>query len=183
MKKLRPRELRKRTPTPEEVASIPRQPLILVLDNVLDTFNLGAMFRLADAVATKKVYLCEETPTPPNHRIHRSAVGTEAWVPWEYCASTVELIQEWQESYAALNVIAVEQHPRSVPYDHFIASLPAAIVVGHETRGISKEVLALANVIVELPMLGVTRSLNVVASAAVVVYKLLEGIDRPASVA
>lgn len=178
MKKLRPRELRKRTPTPEEVEEIPRQPLIFVLDNVLDTFNVGALFRLADAVAVKRVYLCEQTPTPPNHRIHRSAVGTEAWVPWEYRPSTIALIAELREFDPKLKIIAVEQYPGSIPYGRFKTSLPAAIIVGHETRGISPDVLALADVIVELPMLGVTRSLNVVASAAVVVYKLLEGVNR-----
>ncbi|OGF54728.1 MAG: hypothetical protein A2Z21_00965 [Candidatus Fraserbacteria bacterium RBG_16_55_9] len=177
VKKLRPRELRKRTPTPEEVEEIPRQPLLFVLDNVLDTFNVGALFRLADAVAVKRVYLCDQTPTPPNHRIHRSAVGTEAWVPWEYRSNTASLITELRELDPKLKIIAVEQYPGSVSYDQLKISLPAAIIVGHETRGISPEVLALADVIVELPMLGVTRSLNVVASAAVVVYKLLEGTD------
>ncbi len=174
MKKLRPRELRKRTPTPEEVAEIPRQPLIFVLDNVLDTFNVGAMFRLADGVAARKVYLCDQTTTPPNSRIHKSAVGTEAWVPWEYRASTAEVIAELRESEPEWKIIAIEQYPGSVPYDRFRSSLPAVLIVGHETRGISPEVLQMADMVVELPMLGVTRSLNVVASAAVVAYKLLE---------
>jgi tRNA G18 (ribose-2'-O)-methylase SpoU len=174
MRKLRPRELRKRTPTPEEVSEVPRQPLIFVLDNVLDTFNVGAMFRLADAVAAQKVYLCEETTTPPNHRIHKSAVGTEAWVPWEYRADTADLIEELRDRNSKLNIIAIEQYPGSISYAGLPTLLPAALIVGHETRGISPEVLRLADVIVELPMLGVTRSLNVVASAAVVAYKLLE---------
>lgn len=171
MKKLFPRELRKETPTPEEIASIPRQPIVFVLDNVKDTFNVGALFRVADAVAAEKVYLCGQTPTPPNSRIHKAAVGTEQWVPWEHRAHITELIAELKAQ--GKTIIAVEQHPRSMSYAELGARLPAALIVGHETRGISEEVLELADVIVELPMFGVTRSLTVAAAAAVVAYKLL----------
>lgn len=172
IKKLPPRALRKEVPTLEEIASIPRQPIVLVLDNVKDTFNVGALFRLADAVAAERVYLCGQTPTPPNHRIHKAAVGTEQWVPWEHRAHITELIRELKVHQKT--IIAVEQHPKSISYAELIARLPAALIVGHETRGISEEVLALADVIVELPMFGVTRSLTVAAAAAVVAYKLLE---------
>jgi tRNA G18 (ribose-2'-O)-methylase SpoU len=172
MKKLPPRTLRKEIPTPEEIASVPRQPIVFVLDNVKDTFNVGALFRVADAVAAEKVYLCGQTPTPPNPRIHKAAVGTEQWVPWEHRADIVKLIAELKTQEKT--IIAVEQHPRSVSYAELRAQLPAALIVGHETRGISEKVLELADVIVELPMYGVTRSLTVAAAAAVVAYKLLE---------
>jgi tRNA G18 (ribose-2'-O)-methylase SpoU len=174
MKKLRPRELRQRLPSPEEVAEIPRRPLSFVLDNVLDTFNVGAMFRLADAVAAERIYLCDRTPTPPNPRIHRSAVGTEAWVLWEYHPSAAQLIPVLRALHPDMTIIAVEQHPRSVSYARLEVTLPAAIIVGHETRGITPDAIELSDLIVELPMWGVTRSLNLVASAAVIAYKLLE---------
>lgn len=172
MRKLPPRLLRKGTPTPKEIASVTRQPIIFVLDNVKDTFNVGALFRLADAVAAEKVYLCEQTPAPPHHRIHKAAVGTEQWVPWEYRPDTPELIRSLRAQNKT--IIAVEQHPRSISYAELRALLPAVLIIGHETRGVSSEVLELADIIVELPMLGVTRSLTVAAAAAVVAYKLLE---------
>jgi tRNA G18 (ribose-2'-O)-methylase SpoU len=175
MKKLPPRELRQRGPTPAEITAIVRQPLIFVLDHVIDTFNIGALFRLADAAAAEKIYLCGQTPTPPNPRIHKAAVGTEQWVPWEHRSETVELLKELKTHGSKLKIIAVEQDPRSVSYAELRTTLPVAIILGHETHGISSEALALADVIVELPMFGVTRSLNITASAAVVVYKLLEG--------
>lgn len=175
MKKLPPRELRQRGPTPEEAMKISRQPLILVLDNVMDTFNIGALFRLADAAAVKKIYLCGQTPTPPNPRIHKAAVGTEQWVPWEHRSETVELLKDLKAHDSKLKIIAVEQDPRSISYAELRTALPVAIILGHETRGITPEVLAQTDLIVELPMFGVTRSLNITASAAVVVYKLLEG--------
>ncbi len=172
MKKLPSRALRKEVPTPEEIAAISRRPIIFVLDNVKDTFNVGALFRVADAVAAEKVYLCGQTPTSPNPRIHKAAVGTEQWVPWEYRSDVAQLVRELKAQEK--RIIAVEQHPNSISYAELAVKPPAALIVGHETRGISPEVLGLADVIVELPMSGVTRSLTVAAAAAVVAYKLLE---------
>ena len=171
-KKLPPRELRKRVPSPEEVTAIPRKPIVFVLDDVLDTFNVGALFRVADAVAAEKLFLCGRTPTPPNPRIHKAAVGTEHWIPWEYRENVLDALQELKAQ--GYKVIAVEQHPRSVLYAHLNEKPPAALIVGHESHGIAPKALERADVIVELPMLGVTRSLTVAAAAAVIAYKLLE---------
>lgn len=174
-KKLPPRALRKEVPSPEEIAALPRQRIILVLDNIQDTFNVGALFRVADAVAAERVYLCGWTPAPPNPRIHKAAVGTENWVPWEYREDTATVIAELQaRGYRA---IAVEQHPQSISYRELKEHPPAVLIVGHETHGLSKGILACADLIVELPMLGVTRSLTVTATAAVVAYKLLENLQ------
>lgn len=171
-KKLYPKALRKEIPTLADVAAIARQPIVFVLDNIQDTFNVGALFRVADAVAAEKIYLCGWTPTPPNPRIHKAAVGTEHWVPWEYREDSAGVIVELRvRGYRA---IAIEQHPQSILYTELRERPPAALIVGHETHGISAGVLEHADLIVELPMLGVTRSLTVAAAAAVIAYKLLD---------
>ena len=61
--------------------NIKRNPLVLVLDNVLDTYNIGSFFRLADALAAEKIYLCGPVVTPPNIKIHRASIGTWKWIP------------------------------------------------------------------------------------------------------
>ena len=79
----------------------------------------------------------------------------------------------------SVQIVAVEQDKRSVDYRKLtkkIVSFPCAIVVGHETKGVSKKVLKEADVIVELPMLGINKSFNVWGTAAVVAYKILESI-------
>ena len=58
MKKLDAKQLRVSEPTEKELKKIKRNPIYLIIDEVLDTYNIGSMFRLADAVAMKKVYLC-----------------------------------------------------------------------------------------------------------------------------
>lgn len=176
MIKLGARELRKVKPTSKELAKIKRNPIYLVLDNVIDTYNIGSLFRLADAIAAEKLYICGDSEYPPSSRIHKAAVGTEEWVPWEKKESTLATIKELKEK--GVQTIAVEQHPRATSYKLLAAKLkfPCVIVVGNETTGISKEVLNQADLIVELPMLGVNKSFNVWGSASVVAYKILESI-------
>ena len=72
---------------PEKLKTIKKNPIYIILDNVLDTYNVGAIFRLADAVAAEKIYLCGQTESPPNPRIKKASVSTWKWVDWEYTAS------------------------------------------------------------------------------------------------
>jgi len=174
MFKLGAKDLRKTPPTPETFKTIKRNPIYLVLDRVIDTYNIGSMFRLADAIAAEKLYICEDTEYPPNSRIHKAAIGTEEWVPWEKIESTVSIVNKLKAD--GVQIIAVEQSPLSTPYSVLSTKInfPVAIVVGNETDGISKEVIDLADVIVELPMFGVNKSLNVWGSAAIIAYKVVE---------
>ena len=172
MIKLGASELRKSKPTKKDMKSISRTPIYIVLDRIIDTYNIGSLFRLADAIAAEKVFLCGEMEYPPSSRIHKAAVGTEEWVPWEKSDSTLEVIQKLKNQ--GVQIIAVEQNPRSISYKQLTPKFPCAIVVGSETGGMDKKVLREADLIVELPMLGVNKSFNVWGSAAVVAYKLLE---------
>ena len=88
--KLGAEELRVVIPTEEQLEKVraSRQEIYIVLDNILDTYNIGSIFRLADAVGAKKIFLCEGCETPPNHRIKKASVGTWQWVEWEYVAKT-----------------------------------------------------------------------------------------------
>lgn len=174
MTKLGAHELRRVKPTAKELANIKRNPIYLVLDSVIDTYNIGSLFRLADAIAARKVYLCGDTEYPPSSKIHKSAVGTEEWVPWEKIESINQLINKLKKD--GVQIVAVEQSSLATSYKLLATKVkfPCAIVVGNETTGIDKKVLNLADVIVELPMYGVNKSFNVWGSAAVVAYKILE---------
>lgn len=180
MLKLTAKELRRRKPTKEELGAVKRNPIYLVLDNVLDTYNIGGLFRLADAIGAQKVILCGETETPPSSRIHKAAVGTEEWVPWQYAESAASAIANLKTENEKLKIVAVEQSDRSIPYTQTgnwkleNGNSAVAVVVGHETKGVSKNVLKIADLVVEIPMFGVNKSLNVIVSAAIVAYKILE---------
>lgn len=159
------------------LSQIRKNPIYLVLDQVIDTYNVGSLFRLADAIAAEKVYLCGDMEYPPSSKIHKAAVGTEEWVPWEKTSSAARTAR--QLSAKGVQIIAVEQSPRSIHYSLITNHLkfPVAIVVGNETAGVSKGILKEADVIVELPMYGVNNSFNVWGAAAVVCYKILEKLN------
>ena len=172
--KLNAEELRTTEPTEEQLAAIKRRPIYIVLDNVLDTYNIGSIFRLADAVGITKVYICGESLIPPHTRIKKASVGTWKWVPWQYASTAVEAIAKIKNQNEKIKIIAVEQDKRSVRFDQVKYELPIALIVGNETHGISKESLDVADMIVELPMFGVNKSLNVMVSCGIVLYEIIK---------
>src|SRR3972149_4040036 len=174
MNRLKPIILRHKKPTEKDLNNIKHNPIYLVLDNVIDTYNIGSLFRLADAIGVEKMFICGETEYPPSSRIHKAAVGTENWVRWIKSSSTLKTLHELKQK--GVQIIAVEQDPQAINYKQLTTGVkfPIAIVVGNETDGVSKEVLKTADLIVELPMFGINNSFNVWGSAAVVAYKILE---------
>lgn len=177
MIKLGAKELRISEPTPEDLKKIKRNPIYIVLDNVLDTYNVGSIFRLADAVAAEKIFLCGQTETPPNSRIAKAAVGTEKWVTWSYAATAVEALQGLKIKSQKLEIICVEQHSKSIPYTQMNVEFPVALVVGNETEGISESALQIADQIVEIPMFGVNKSLNVMVALGIVLYQVMKSLS------
>ena len=180
--KLGAQELRITIPTKEQLENIKKNPIYIIMDSVMDTYNVGAIFRLADAVAAEKVFLCGQTETPPNTRIKKASINTTEWVTWSYSQTAVEAIQELKTQSASsrtkLKIYAVEQDAQSVPYDKFDYTFPIALVVGHETDGVSKEVLDLCDEIVEIPMWGVNTSLNVMVSLGIVLFEVMRHMPR-----
>lgn len=151
--------------------TIKRKPLVLVLDNVLDTYNIGCFFRLADALSAQKLYLCGPVVTPPNIKIHRSSVGTWKWVPWQHYPNTTDCLKQLKKD--AYNIIACEQAKTSIDYRQANYATPLAIVLGSESAGISKKILKLVDSIVEIPMYGINKSLNVLVAASVISFQAI----------
>lgn len=199
--KLNAKQLRITKPTEEQLANIKRKPIYIVLDNVLDTYNIGSIFRLADGIAASEVILCGGCETPPASRLHRAAIGTEEWVPWRYFAKTTDAIIKLREEVPGIKIVAVEQDEKAIPLKQLFSHnspptplhnnapshpplnlregnlsdlVPVAVVVGHETDGVAREVMDMSDVIVEIPMWGVNKSLNVHVSASIVLYKILD---------
>lgn len=176
MKRLKPDVLRNSKRNEKKFKKIKRNPIYIVLDSVLDTYNVGAIFRLADAVAAEKIILCGETETPPNTRIKKASINTTEWVDWSYTSTAVEALQELKSQNSKIKIIAIEQDSRSIPFQEAEYSFPIALVVGHETHGVSKEVLDICDQIVELPMYGINTSLNVMVSLGIVLYQIIKGL-------
>ena len=97
---------------------------------------------------------------------------------WSYFDSALEALLHLKSQYPNLKIIVVEQDKKAVNLSDLNYRVPGdqplAVVMGHETEGVSKEARNLADIIVEIPMWGINKSLNVIVSAAIVMYKLLE---------
>jgi tRNA G18 (ribose-2'-O)-methylase SpoU len=157
-------------------SKLKRKDIYFILEDVLDTYNIGGFFRLADAVGAKKIYLCGETSTPPNTRIKKASIGTYKFTPWKYFKKTSGAIKELK-AIDKLKILAVEQHQKSLDYKEIEYSLPVAFLFGSENYGLNKKIIRLADEIIEIPMYGINKSLNVMIAAGIVVYKGLENIN------
>ncbi len=185
--KLGARELRVSEPKKSDLAKIKRRQIYIICDNIMDTYNIGSIFRLADAVAAKRVYLCGQSETPPNSRISKAAVGTDKWGSWKYASTASEAIAKVKSLHFAkasqnkkrskFKIIAIEQGKGSVDFRKAKYEEQIAFIVGHETNGISKEALKLADQIVEIPIFGVNKSLNVMVSLAIVLFRASESLS------
>lgn len=157
-------------------SKIKKNPIYIVLDNVLDTYNIGSIFRLADAVSAEEVIICGQSEIPPNTRIKKASINTTEWVKWRYVPTAVEAITKLRIANCKLKIVCVEQDAKSIPYTKMEWEFPVAVVIGNETTGVSKEVLDICDSIVELPMFGVNISLNVMVSLGIVLYEIVKSI-------
>lgn len=169
-----------------KLKNLKRHPIYFILEDIYDTYNVGGLFRLADALAIEKIYLCGMTEIPPNAKVKKASIGTYKVVPWEYKKTAGEAITELKDRSSKIlsrlknfdslsfqkkiQIIAIEQSVKAVEYTRADYSLPLALVVGNETSGITKETLDMVDQIVEIPMWGINKSLNVIVSAAIVSY-------------
>ncbi len=172
------------------IKKVKRNPIYFILENIYDTYNIGGLFRLADALAIEKMYLVGDTETPPNSRIKKASIGTYKVVPWEYAKETKDAIKNITYNVergtfkkdknntlyvtrSTLYTVAVEQSPKSVPYDKAEYQFPIALIFGNESFGVRSETLEMVDKIVEIPMYGVNKSLNVIVAAAIVSYHII----------
>jgi tRNA G18 (ribose-2'-O)-methylase SpoU len=171
MQKLKLHELNRLSIQDFQTAS--KQPIVLVLDNIRSMHNIGATFRIADAFLLKKIYLCGITACPPHREIHKTALGAEEAVVWEYISHITTLLPRLKaRGYV---IAALEQTDQSIALQDYSSSpfQKHALVFGNEVFGISEEALALCDVALEIPQYGTKHSLNVSVSIGIAVWEMI----------
>lgn len=153
---------------------IPRSPMYFILDNIYDTYNIGGLFRLADALAIEKIFICGESETPPNHKVKKASIGTYKVVPWEYCATTIEAVEKLRSEIKDIQIVSVELDDSAVLYSDVAYAAPCALILGNETTGISADVMKASDYVAYLPMYGYNTSMNVIVSGAIIAYHVRE---------
>ncbi|MDQ7823228.1 MAG: RNA methyltransferase [Candidatus Eremiobacteraeota bacterium] len=148
-----------------------RFPIGVVLDNIRSAYNVGSIFRTADAARVEKLYLCGVTAYPPNDKLEKTALGAVDFVPWEYHGQTLALVRHLKDEGAA--IVSLETAAGSICHFQYRFPKPVFLVVGNEVDGVSREVLRLSDAIVEVPVWGMKNSINVAALFGIVIYELL----------
>lgn len=175
--------------TLEEFKEAEKLPLIVVLDDVRSLYNVGSVFRSCDAFRVEAVYLCGITATPPNAEIHKTALGGEDSVDWEYFKTTEEAVEKLKEKgYFVYSIEQVEGSTKLqyLPEAHQKifrqpseqekqenSSLPKgyAVIFGNEVKGVKQDVVDMSDGCLEIPQFGTKHSLNVSVTAGIVVWE------------
>ena len=147
-------------------------PAYALLDNIRSAWNVGSMFRSADAAGLSGLYLTGMTCTPPRPDLEKTALGATLTVPWDYWRDPVQAALALKDQGRSL--IVLEQTPQSCPWRDFSLDYPCCFVVGHEVQGVSPELIALADQVVEIPMAGLKKSLNVAVSFGIFAFEIRE---------
>jgi len=142
----------------------------LLLDNIRSLFNVGAIFRTADAGGINKIILTGITGKPNDEKVKKVALGAEESVPWEHHWQAWRIVDKLKKE--GFQIVALEQTKESIPYDKFKPKFPLLLIVGNEIKGVSKSLLKRADKIIHLPMAGKKESLNVAIAAGIAIYEI-----------
>ncbi len=171
MRKLTFEEITSRRIPPERIREVERFPILGLLDNIRSLYNVGSIFRTADAVRLQKLYLTGITGYPPRKEIDKTALGAVETVPWEYTKDSVPLVRRLKAQ--GVRIVVLEHTSESRSFREVSYQFPTCLVVGNEVFGVSDELIDLADQAIEIPMFGSKQSLNVTIAFGIVVYEML----------
>jgi 23S rRNA (guanosine2251-2'-O)-methyltransferase len=156
--------------------------IVLIAHNLRSCHNVGSLLRTAEGLGVTKVILSGYTPHPLHandrrlpheaqklaRQIHKTALGAEDSVRWEYHHDILPVIAKLQrDGYA---VAALEQTPDARLLHKYHPPEKIAIVLGREVEGVEPDVLEACDTALEIPMFGKKESFNVVQAAAMALY-------------
>ncbi len=142
----------------------------LLLDNIRSLFNVGAIFRTADAGGIDKIILTGITGKPDSEKVKKVALGAEETVAWEYFWQGWRIVEKLKKE--GFQIVALEKTKGSILYTKFKPKFPLLLILGNEVKGVSKSLLKRADKIIFLPMVGKKESLNVAVAAGIAIYEI-----------
>lgn len=151
--------------------------IVIVLPNIRSAHNVGSLFRTADAAGVSRILLTGYTPRPvdrfgrPDKTLHKTALGAEQSVPWEYYREPAKLLRMLKRD--GWRIVGIEQDVRAVDYRKPLCGDKIAFVLGNEVRGVSPVLRNLCDELREIPMCGKKESLNVSVAAGIVLFALV----------
>ena len=171
MRKLSMDELNRKSA--EDFKEADKWPVIVVLENVRSAYNVGSVFRTADAFLLQGIYICGYTARPPHKEIKKTALGSEETVHWAHFANAAAAIEQLRAD--GYKVLAVEQAQGSIPLQAFNRQKPdkIALVFGNEVTGVEQSTIHLCDGCIEIPQMGTKHSLNIATAAGIVLWEMV----------
>ena len=137
-------ELKADRPTLQEVEFIPRLPISILVENIRSVHNVGSIFRSADGIGAEKIYISGYTSHPPRADLHKTALGAEDAVPWEYYKNPTNAAEAIKNK--GIPLVLVEQTHNSKSIYDIDFQFPLCFMVGNEVKGVSEELSKLADI-------------------------------------
>lgn len=161
--------------SPEEFRRSEKTPVIAVLENVRSAYNVGSLFRTADAFLLEAIYLTGYTAIPPHKEIKKTALGAEETVDFKYFTDTTLAIAALKEQ--GYTVFAAEQVVNSLDLQDtdFKKDERLAIIFGNEVSGVEPSTIEQCDGCIEIPQFGTKHSLNIATAAGVVLWEIVRG--------
>ena len=174
-RKLENKELNRKSV--EEFKKSDKISIIVVLDNIRSLNNIGSVFRTSDALLVEKIVLCGISGTPPHNEIHKTALGAEESVEWEYFEKTVDAVIKLKND--GYKVISLEQTADSIDLIKYQPEqgVRYALVFGNELRGVEQNVVNISDECIEIPQFGTKHSFNIAVSAGIVLWDFYTKIN------
>lgn len=157
----------------EEFKQADKIPVVIILDNIRSQNNVGSVFRTSDAFRIEKIYLCGITSTPENREVHKTALGAEDAVSWEYAKDTLTVIEQLKAQ--GYQIYSIEQAENTTSLEKFNIRLNQkyALVFGNEVKGVQQEVINASNGCIEIPQFGTKHSFNISVTVGIVLWQLM----------
>lgn len=145
----------------------------MVLDNIRSQHNIGSAFRTGDAFLLEKIVLCGISACPPTAEIHKTALGAEDTVEWEYFTDTLDAVTYLREN--GYTIISIEQVENSTMLQDFVIKENAkyALVFGNEVKGVQQDVVSISDLCIEIPQEGAKHSFNVSVTIGIVLWEMV----------
>ena len=171
MRKLEMDELNRKTV--DEVKRAEKIPVVVILENIRSAYNVGSVFRTADAFLIEAIYICGYTAKPPHKEITKTALDAQNSVDWKYFENAKLTIAELQKKN--YKIYAIEQVTNSISLENFpdLKENKIAFIFGNEVSGVEQETIALCNGCVEIPQFGMKHSLNISVAAGIVLWEVV----------
>ena len=152
--------------------ALPKHPIVVVVDNVRSLYNVGSLFRTSDAARIKKIILTGITGTPEHRGVHKTALGAQDTVSWSYEPHATDALHRLCEEGYTLAVLEITDAPTPVEA-LTLHDFPLCLVVGNEISGVQEDLVARADVAIEIPQFGAKQSLNVAVAFGIAVFDLV----------